>query len=107
MRVIEEEDLLENARVRGEQIQSALREVATQDDRIHEVRGVGLMIGAQMADNKLARAIVTGCKQRGLIVETNLLDERVIRFSPPLIVTADQCDVAVRTFAEALATVER
>lgn len=101
--VIERDALIENANATGALIQQRLGEIASQDSRIHEIRGVGLMIGAQLSSNKLTREIVIQCKEHGLILETNLLDERVIRFSPPLIVTAEQCEQALAIFAKCLA----
>lgn len=102
MHVIEEEGLLENTRRMGELIKTRLREIAVKDERICTVRGVGLMIGVELRSKELARGIVVGCKERGVIVETNLLDERVIRFSPPLIMSEEQCEEGLEIFARVL-----
>lgn len=103
MRVIREENLLEKTRERG----AFLREQFCRASGLHpalvqEVRGVGLMLGVQMCDEKTARTAVIRCKELGLIVETTLLDERVIRFSPPLVVTHDECEEAVSLFSQVL-----
>lgn len=100
MRVIEEEDLLE--RTSYSSLPAMLREATGDDERVRDIRGLGLMIGCQIENKELARQIITSCKERGLILESNLLDESVIRFSPPLIVTHDQCEEAVEIFRKAL-----
>ena len=46
---IEEEDLLENVRERGAQLRAGLARLAAQFDFIREVRGEGLIIGAELA----------------------------------------------------------
>lgn len=103
MRVIRKEGLLENCRTRGQALQGRLRALRDQlPDTITEVRGIGLMIGVQLSDPSLARAVVNGCREEGLIVETTLLDERVIRFSPPLTVTALECEEALGIFERVL-----
>ena len=103
MQVIDEEQLLQRSRDHGAHITSLLQSIASTDSRIHDIRGIGLMIGAEMQSKELARQIVISCKDKGLIIETNLLDEKVIRFSPPLIVTKDQCEEALQSFAAVLA----
>ncbi|MGI8906691.1 MAG: aspartate aminotransferase family protein [Candidatus Sumerlaeaceae bacterium] len=100
--VLEAEGLLDHTRRMGDYLLSALRKIAAKEESLLEVRGIGLMIGAQMTDKEVARQVVIGCKDRGLILETNLLDERVIRFSPPLVVTVEQCDTAVEIFTDTL-----
>lgn len=102
IRVIRRDNLLENARQRGLQLLGGASSLAGRDGRIREVRGLGLMIGLVMETSELARQVVTGCKAEGLIVETNLLDERVIRLSPPLVVTAQQCDRALEVLGSVL-----
>lgn len=100
MHVIREEQLLENTIKRGQQLLAGLQKLQENSGCISEVRGTGLMIGVQMQTEHLARKAVSQCRERGLILETTLLDEQTIRFSPPLIVTEAQCTEALEIFAK-------
>ena len=85
MKIIEEENLLQNTLDLGKHLVGELQRLAGQSGgSITAVRGVGLMIGVQMRDDALARQVVDACRGEGLILETNLLAEAVIRFSPAL-----------------------
>jgi acetylornithine/succinyldiaminopimelate/putrescine aminotransferase len=100
MQVIEEDGLLQRAR--HTPLQKLLKDAVAGDERVRDIRGVGLMIGVELTSRELAREVIIACKGRGLIVESNLLDERVVRFSPPLIVTDEQCAEGVLVFAGCL-----
>ena len=50
-------------------------------------------------------AVVTACFARGLLLLG--AGKNAIRFSPPLVLTREQADVAVKIFDEALTEVER
>lgn len=75
---------------------------------IAEVRGLGLMIGIEIARDReatepwseLRDKIVVECFNRGLIIQG--AGESAIRFSPPLIVEREHVDFAVQTFEAAL-----
>lgn len=64
---------------------------------IKEVRGLGLMIAADFTEPK-AKAMAAKALEKGLIV--NPIGERILRFVPPLILTKELVDRAVRTLAE-------
>lgn len=102
IRTIRSERLLSNARRMGKKLMEDLHSVRVKDERVREVRGTGLMIGVELVDSQLARRVVTGCRERGLILETTLLDERVVRVSPPLIVSEQECNTAIEIFETVL-----
>lgn len=103
MQVVQSENLLENCCQRGQLLLESLREMQTQIPAlIMDVRGIGLMLGVEMADVATARAIVDQCRAGGLILETTLLRESTIRFSPPLIVTEQECEQALDIFQSIL-----
>jgi acetylornithine/succinyldiaminopimelate/putrescine aminotransferase len=108
IQVIQEDNLLENCRNLGKLLIDQLELLkARNSNLITEVRGVGLMIGAEMATQELARHVVDDCKRRGLILETTLLRESTIRFSPPLSVSRAECETALATFESVLSILGR
>lgn len=98
MRVIEEENLLAQARDAGQFLLEHLKEIAKENVSIRDVRGIGLMIGVEMASAEKARQVVDRCRENGLILETTLLAENVVRFSPPLTVKKHECLDALTIF---------
>jgi acetylornithine aminotransferase len=70
-----------------------------------EVRGRGLMLGAQLEAQLPAAAVVTAALERGLIV--NAVASDTVRWVPPLTVTEDEIAEAVAIFAEAIASATR
>jgi 4-aminobutyrate aminotransferase len=105
---IRDENLLENALQRGEQIQSHLSELQGQYPAIGDVRGLGLMIGtefrdkARQPDKATAKQIVHACLDDGLMLLTCGPWDNTIRWIPPLNVTEDQVDTALDIFERAL-----
>jgi acetylornithine/succinyldiaminopimelate/putrescine aminotransferase len=63
------------------------------------VRGDGLLVGAELQGP--GADVVEKCRERGLLI--NCTAEKVLRFSPPLIVSAAEIDRAVAITGEVLA----
>lgn len=95
--VIEDEGLLEHARVMGERMLDGLREVAT---GAIEVRGRGLLVGVELPPEVASRDTVSAALRRGLVLTQ--AGRNTVRFSPPLTVTAEDVDSAARIFGSAL-----
>ena len=101
-----EEGLMANASERGEQAMAGLQRLQTElPDTIREVRGKGLMIGVQFTSSEVAEAVQWACFQSGLLVLE--AGEDVVRMSPPLVVTHEEVDTAIRLFGEAATNVAR
>jgi len=66
---------------------------------IREVRGAGLMLGAEL--DRPAADVVSACAERGLLVGTAVAD--VLRLTPPLIVTTTEIEHALGVLEEVLA----
>lgn len=110
--VIEQEQLMVNARQVGGRLLSNLRDLAEESRFIGDVRGLGLMIGVEMVQDKAtkapapaeAHAVVQECFQRGLLLLP--CGPNSVRFSPPLLLTEAQADIAFQIFSESLAQIE-
>ena len=104
LEVTHDERLCEQAVVRGEQLMAGLREVqAALPTELLAVRGRGLMIGVEFAVKDVAELTINGMARRGILAAYTLNNPKVIRFEPPLIVTAAQVTEAVGAFHEAVA----
>ena len=107
--VLHEEKLIENTAVRGAQLQEGLRDLQAEYPIIGDVRGVGLMVATEFTnsagqpDGALATAVQQACLRRNLLLLTCGSYGNVIRWIPPLVVTAGQIDEALVIFNEALA----
>jgi acetylornithine/N-succinyldiaminopimelate aminotransferase len=98
---IEEEGLLANAEKMGAHARGKLEELAKKHSIIDHVRGMGLMIGIQLNTN--GAPIVAKCLEMGLRI--NCTHDTILRFMPPMNVTAEQLDQAVSILDQAIAKV--
>jgi 4-aminobutyrate aminotransferase len=103
-----ENGVMENAALMGNYMIERLREMQGRHEAIIDVRGLGLMIGVEIArDQKTQEAwpelrddIILACFNRGLVLQG--AGESSVRFSPPLIIDREQADFALDTFERAL-----
>ncbi len=104
---IRDEKLVENAAVQGERLMAGLREIQAEYPVIGDVRGLGLMVGLEFTgtdgapDAASAGRVQKACLQRNLLLLTCGTYGNVIRWIPPLVVTAEQIDEALGVFNEA------
>jgi 4-aminobutyrate aminotransferase len=109
IQVIREEGLVEKCSMLGEHLRARLRELQQKVVGIGDVRGLGLMVGAEFTspdgkpDTRMAKAVQATCLENGLILLTCGSYANVIRWIPPLVVTQDQLDEALEVFAHAVA----
>ena len=105
-----EERLLENAVARGAELTAGLERIAAEDDRIGDIRGPGLMVGVEFVrdrttrepDGQLPDRLSAACADAGLLVLTCGRSHEVIRWLPPIDVTAAEIAEAVEIFGETL-----
>ncbi|BAJ63836.1 MULTISPECIES: ornithine--oxo-acid transaminase [Anaerolinea] len=99
IRVLQEENLIENAAVQGEYFIEQLAEIPSK--HIKEVRGKGLLIGVELKPEAGgARRFCEALKEQGILAkETHM---HVIRFAPPLIIDRATIDWALPKIREVL-----
>lgn len=100
-----ESEAMANARAMGDRLRAGLERVAGDVAEIRDIRGIGLMLGVEFTDHAHAEAVQEAAFRRGLL--TLECGESSLRFSPPLIVSADDVDRAVEIVGEALGELSR
>jgi predicted acetylornithine/succinylornithine family transaminase len=98
-RTLEEDDLVGRAARVGAYLMERLRDLAHRYPAITDVRGLGLLVGVELAGE--AAPVVDACRQRGLLV--NAVQPTTLRLAPPLIVEEADVDDALRILDAALA----
>lgn len=104
-----ERELLQNSADVGAYLQDGLRKLMQKHDCIGDVRGLGMMIGVEFVEDRnsmkpapeLRDRIERNAFERGLILLG--AGANTIRWSPPLILTRENVDVALEIFDEAIA----
>jgi 4-aminobutyrate aminotransferase len=105
--------LMANADVVGRHLRAGLAGLAERHPLIGDIRGRGLMVGVELVRDRHTKeradrerdSVVNGAFGRGLLLLG--AGKNTIRFSPPLVLTREQADTAVRIFDEVLTDVER
>jgi len=88
-----EKDLIGNAERMGEYFMEGLRKI--DNPKIKEVRGRGLLIGVEFHDDAGgARQYCEKLKEAGLLCKET--HETIIRFAPPLVITKEDIDWALK-----------
>lgn len=97
MQILERDGMHAHAARMGEHLMSGLRDLARRHPVIGDVRGRGLMVGAEIVqpsragrpgpqDGALARRIKMQAFDNGLLIETGGRHGAVLRFLPPLVI---------------------
>ncbi|NWF38986.1 acetylornithine transaminase [Mariprofundus sp. NF] len=98
LEVIENESLLENVKARGAQLMQGLKAMQARFPVIKEVRGQGLLIGAELSIE--AGPLIAEARESGLLVLS--AGPNVLRLLPPLNVSEAEVDEALVTLASVM-----
>ena len=91
---------LENAERMGDYFASRLGELAKSFSIVKEVRGVGLLLALEL--NQPGARIVEDCMRQGYL--TNCIQQNILRFIPPLIITKKEIDGLIDCLSRSLKT---
>ncbi|MHA7867782.1 MAG: aminotransferase family protein [Salipiger thiooxidans] len=118
MRIIEDENLLENTTKMGDYMLDRLGELMDKHAVVGDVRGKGLFLGAELVSDRDAKtpvteaqigAVVAGCATEGVIIGATNRSvpglNNVLCFAPALIATKDDIDQIVGAVDKSLAKV--
>ncbi|KPW36166.1 Acetylornithine aminotransferase [Pseudomonas syringae pv. apii] len=97
--IIEQQALVENARVRGQHLLGRLQEVLGGHPQVMQVRGRGLMIGIELRE-AIPELTRIAAEQYGLLI--NVTRGKVIRLLPPLVLEAAEVEQIVHGLAASL-----
>lgn len=111
--VMQSERLTDNARVLGDHLRQGLEVLSDRYPVIGDVRGKGLMQGLEFvwrdkrAAPELALAFLETSREQSLLVGKGGLYGNVIRIAPPMTVTRDEVDVALKVMDGVMSSVYR
>jgi len=102
---------LDHVDARGHQLRAGLDEIAADHPVIAQVRGPGLMVATDLRDPTTGRpdavrvaAVARHCLDEGRVILMNAgTFGNVLRWMPPLVVTAEEIDLGLEAFAKAVA----
>ena len=101
LEIIEEDSLVENARVQGEFLLSEVEKLPEEfPELVFEPRGRGLMCAFDLAEAQMRDLLKQKCYEEGLILIG--AGDRSIRFRPPLNITRDELSIGLNIIREQL-----
>ncbi len=114
LQIMDDEDLPGRSAKMGERLRGQLSELEDHPN-VGEIRHKGLLFGFELVEDKQSRVpasadkvarVVSGCKERGLIVgkngDTVAGYNNVITLAPPLVVSGDDLDFVAATLKESI-----
>jgi acetylornithine/N-succinyldiaminopimelate aminotransferase len=99
-KTIEDENLLAHVREVGAYFENCLQELKAHHDAIVEVRGRGLMLGLELNDVEVAKAVAAEMLAQKVII--NRTSDVVLRFLPPFLIQEEHVDRAIEALDAAL-----
>lgn len=69
---------------------------------VRHIRGIGLMVGVELAGKQVTEAVCQACLAAGVLVLSCGPEENVLRLVPPLTITEDELDHGLAVLCEAI-----
>jgi alanine-glyoxylate transaminase/(R)-3-amino-2-methylpropionate-pyruvate transaminase len=110
LEIIDRDGLQENARLVGGHLRERLAELTERHAALGEVRGMGLMLGVELVQDRATKTpagtmtldVLELARERGLLLGRGGLYGNVLRIKPPLCITRDDADFITDTLDEVL-----
>jgi len=90
-KILVEEQVIENGKSAGSYFKEKLLELKSRHAIIEDVRGLGLLLGMKLKID--GAPLVKQCMQKGFLI--NCIQDRILRFIPPLIISEEEIDELV------------
>jgi 4-aminobutyrate aminotransferase len=100
--VLEETDGYARVRELGARILDWLRTEIGDHPAVRDIRGIGLMVGVELADKAVTEAVCAACLDAGVIVLSCGPEENVLRLVPPLTITDDEVGLGLGVLRDAV-----
>ncbi|MCV2866042.1 aspartate aminotransferase family protein [Albidovulum sediminicola] len=105
--VIEDEGLIENARLTGAYLAEGLRTLATRFPALGPIRGAGLFVGADIVDGDapdaaLTHRVVNALRQARVLISATGASANTLKIRPPLVFARDHADIFLDRFETVL-----
>lgn len=101
-KILVEDNVIENGRNAGVHFKEKLIELKARHPVIEDVRGLGLLLGIKLKID--GRPVVTQCMENGFLI--NCIQEKILRFIPPLIISTEEIDQLVKCLDQILTQAE-
>ena len=110
LEVIEQEGLMENARVVGDYAKQGLRELQEKHELIGDVRGRGLFFGVELVRNRVTKEpaseetvrIVNVMRENGVLLSKIGPHDNILKMRPPMPFSKDNADQLLSTLDDVL-----
>jgi len=118
LRILDDEDLVEASRIKGERLKAMLLDRIGEHAHLGEIRGRGLMVGIELVEDRetrrpfarqarLTEAVVRGARDAGVLVysgtgNANGVDGDMILLGPPFVITDLELERIVATVGTAI-----
>ncbi|SCF49721.1 putrescine aminotransferase [Micromonospora matsumotoense] len=103
IRAIQEDDLVERARVLGARLLPEIARIARQNcgDLVVDVRGEGLLIGVELVEAGLAGELLIELFNHGVVANHSMTASSVVRFTPPAVLAERDVQFLLTAFDRA------
>lgn len=98
LKTIADSDFLRSVGQKGEYFLRRLKELQAKYDVVKDVRGRGLILAMEL--DRPAKSIVDKCLERGAVI--NCVQDTILRFLPPLVITLEDIDWLIDQLDEIL-----
>jgi predicted acetylornithine/succinylornithine family transaminase len=102
LEIFDEEKLVDNAANMGEHLGKHLERIAAKGGAVNEARGKGLLRGLRVVDGYDPAALLGAIREAGVLL--SIAGGNVLRFTPPLCITAAEIDEGVAVVEKVLST---
>lgn len=111
--IVEDEGLMENARLRGNALLAGLRDLQSEFDVIGDVRGYGLFIGVDLVTDRdsrapgthVARYVINRMRDHRILIGAEGPADNILKIRPPLTIDADGVEMILHTLRAVLGEV--
>ncbi len=110
LQIVDDERLQENARLRGTELLSGLRDLQTRHEVIGDVRGMGLFIGVELVQGQkdkepakeLASYVLNRMREYRILIGTEGPHDNILKIRPPLTIDAEGVEMILNVLGKVL-----